>query len=161
MADIRIDYDADAITDRLTRLYLAGENTRPAMRRIAGALESAAEDALADERAPDGTPWADLSAVTTARREKTGHWPGPKLQVSGDLARRIVSRYDDATAEIGTNIVYAVTHQLGAERGAFGASKRGPIPWGDIPARPIFGVSENLSSEIENIVQKTIFSNFR
>ena len=43
----------------------------------------------------------------------------------------------------GTNKVYAATHQFGAERGEFGADRRGrPIPWGDIPARPFLGVGD-------------------
>lgn len=50
---------------------------------------------------------------------------------------------------VGTNSVYGATHQFGAKQGAFGKTKRGgPIPWGDIPARPFLVVQDDDWAEI-------------
>ena len=54
---------------------------------------------------------------------------------------------------VGSGRVYAGTHQFGAKRGAFGrTAKGGPIPWGDIPARPFLGLSDADANEITALV---------
>ena len=104
---------------------------------------------------PDGDDWDDPSEVTKARREKHGNWPGMILQVEGRLAGSLTSRYDSTSASAGTNLVYAPTHQFGAEQGAFGSTGRGsPIPWGDIPARPSLGRSDDLDAEILDAIRR-------
>ena len=63
-----------------------------------------------------------------------------------------VSRGSDAI--VGYNLIYATTHQFGAEKGAFGTTSRGgPIPWGDIPARPFLGISDDDRRDIEKLVE--------
>ncbi len=43
---------------------------------------------------------------------------------------------------VGTSLVYGAVQQLGAKKGSLGRTKRGgPVPWGDIPARPYLGLS--------------------
>jgi hypothetical protein len=50
-------------------------------------------------------------------------------------------------------MIYAGVQQEGAERGAFGQTKHGsPIPWGDIPAREMFGVSQDDEVEVVHIL---------
>ena len=54
----------------------------------------------------------------------------------------------------GSNLVYAPTHQFGAEKGDFGStSKKRPIPFGDIPARPFLGISEATTEEILDAIR--------
>ena len=147
--DIKIEYDDREIADALNRLASAGQDLRPAMRDIAQGLESAVSDSFESEQSPAGDPWADLSQHTKIRRAKNKRWPGKILQADGRLAGSITSRYDSSSAEAGTNLPYASTHQFGAKRGEFGSTKRGrPIPFGDIPARPFLGRSEDLDEEI-------------
>ncbi|WP_409934431.1 phage virion morphogenesis protein [Tepidimonas sp.] len=41
------------------------------------------------------------------------------------------------------------------EGGTFGATKRGgKIPWGDVPARPFMGISDDDRSAILDIIRK-------
>ena len=154
-ADIKIEYDDREIVKALNRLAAAAQDLTPAMREIAAALEDAAQEAFEREQSPDGKPWADLSEHTKARRRKRKKWPGQILQVQGRLAGSLTSRYDSQSAEAGTNLVYAVTHQFGAEEGEFGSTSRGQsIPFGDIPARAFLGRSDDLDSEILDVIAR-------
>ena len=147
--DVTIQYDDREVVEALNRMLRAGTDLTPAMRSIAGVLEEAAEEAFQSQQAPDGTPWAILSEHTTNRRAKKGKWPGRILQITGDLAGGITSAYDASRAVAGTNLVYAPTHQFGAEEGDFGSTISGrPIPFGDIPARPFLGVSDEARDDI-------------
>ena len=147
--DVTLQYDDRKVIEALSRLQNAGRNLGPAMRDIAAALETGVEDAFQDERSPGGGPWAELSEHTRRRRAKRGKWPGKVLQVNAHLAGSITSDHDSTSAVAGSNLVYAPTHQFGAEEGEFGSTAGGrPIPFGDIPARPFLGVSEETKVEI-------------
>lgn len=157
--DVRID--DGAVLAALGRLSAAGADMTPATREIAGVLADATEEAFAQQRDPTtGERWADLQESTKKRREKTGHWPGSILQVSGDLARDIESDYGADFAAAGTNRPHATTHQLGAKKGEFGAMSTirtrqvVPLPWGDIPARPILGIGADDKEEILDVVNR-------
>ena len=141
------------VRDALNRLREAGADMTPAMRDIAAAMESTAQAAFQHQRSPDGEKWPDLSEHTKARRRKRRKWPGQILHVSGRLAASISSSYNADSAIAGTNLIYAVTHQFGAARGKFGSTRRGrPIPFGDIPARPFFGISDDLKDEVLDVL---------
>jgi phage gpG-like protein len=63
---------------------------------------------------------------------------------------------------IGTNVIYAPTHQFGARQGQYGryATRRRtsiPIPWGDVPARPFLGVSAEDERVILNLIKANLF----
>ena len=170
---VTIAYDDAEVVDALNRLLRDVQDLEPAMRDIAAALESGIEDAFQNQRSPAGVPWGDLSEHTKRRRTKAGKWPGQILQVSGDLAGSITSAYDRTSAVAGTNLVYAPTHQFGAKKGSFGSSRAGgyrdrgtdlvvpyslvtprPLPWGDIPARPFLGVSDDTRDEIVDAINR-------
>lgn len=153
--EVTIQYDDRQVVDALNRMLRAGADMTPAMRDIAAIIEEAAEEAFQSQQAPDGTPWAPLSEHTTRRRTRQGKWPGQILQVTGDLAGSITSASDESSAVAGSNLVYAPTHQFGAEEGAFGATPSGrPIPFGDIPARPFLGVSDEARDDILDAVNR-------
>ena len=64
-------------------------------------------------------------------------------------------RYDAHSAEAGLLLDYATPHQFVTEQGEFGLTSRGgPIPWGDIPARPFLGWSDDLDAEITGAVER-------
>ncbi len=154
---IDVTYDDRAVRQALRDLARAGRNLRPAMREVAGALESAIKDAFKKEQTPGGDPWAALSETTKAIRGKRGKWPGQILDESGGrgLVGSISSSHDARSAVAGAGKKYAPTHQFGARKGAFGRTRRGsPIPWGDIPARPFLGRSTELDADILEIVRE-------
>ncbi len=162
MTEIRIEYDDTQVQAALNRLLHAGRDMSPAMRVIAGHLKAGAQKAFLTETAPDGTKWPGLSDTTKKRRQKSGHTPIKILQQSGDLAGSITADSDATSAVAGTNLVYATTHQFGALKGAFGTNRRGaPIPWGDIPARPFLGVSDETSAQIIDAISDFISEQWR
>lgn len=120
--------------------------------------------------------------------KKKGKGATPILEGDGGLRQSITSDYDANSAVAGTNLVYATTHQFGAKKGAFGSYvqeaaiggrraiadesqlaraaisgsvRQVPIPWGDIPARPFLGVSDETSTQIIDAISDFIGEQWR
>jgi phage virion morphogenesis protein len=174
---IDIKIDDRQVLDALNRLVELGRDMRPVMRDISTVLMGVVRDAFDTETDPaTGEKWPDLSPKTTIpRREASGHWPGSVLQVTGQLAASIQPDYGADYAVAGTNRPYASTHQFGARMGEFGRysqiSRRSrykegdfrrnagtvkgfPIPWGDIPARPFLGLSDEGREDILDVLRQ-------
>lgn len=146
----------------MAALRRRGERTLPLMQVIAQDLENSTKLRFKDGRDPNGVPWAPITLaakLSRARRlaSKSGQTlrtmnvaklraflgPAQPLRDIGLLADSITSRATNDYAEVGTNVVYAKTHQFGARQGQYGRTKRGaPIPWGNVPARPFLGLSD-------------------
>ena len=132
-----------ALDDLAERL---GNLTTP-LNDIAEYLHQSTDDRFRKKVAPDGSPWAPLSAVTLARKRGPGI-----LREKGtlqDTLRKQVTRNELA---FGTDRPYGAVHQFGQKKGASGSSKGRPIPWGDIPARPYLGLSADDESEVLLII---------
>jgi phage virion morphogenesis protein len=140
----------EAALDGLQRL--AGFDAAQVLDEVGAIVEDSTKVRIADEKtAPDGTPWADWSADYAATR-RAQH---SLLVASGNPGLlESIQRYASPTeVEIGSNMIYAAVHQFGAAQGAFGNTSRGsPIPFGDIPARPYLGLSDDDRQEIEAFV---------
>ncbi|MEW6265304.1 MAG: phage virion morphogenesis protein [Thermodesulfobacteriota bacterium] len=66
------------------------------------------------------TLWEGLKLSTIRRRLKKKKWPGKILVDSGQLQNSIHSRIFPDRVVVGTNKIYASTHQFGAKKGSFG-----------------------------------------
>lgn len=160
MTDIAIEFNNQQVQRVLDDLVTRVEDPADIMRQVADVLEDATARAFDGEEDPaTGVMWDPLSQTTLdlnpARKD------GSILQASGQLAAGIVSDYGRDFAEVGSNKVYAPTHQFGAEKGEFGTSSRGrPIPWGDIPARPFLGISPTDEEDILDIAQQHLAGGF-
>ena len=150
-ASIEITFDDARVIEALTRLAAAGKDLTPAMREIGEHLLNTTRQRFSDEEAPDGTPWAPLTATTKRRKTRNVE---KILTESGALRGHglaYLARRDEV--EVGSPLIYAGTHQFGAARGSFGSTAKGaPIPWGDIPARPFLGVSNDDKDAIFRII---------
>lgn len=114
---------------------------------IAGSLLAVTEDNFDAEGRP---AWAGLSPVTEARRK-----PRKILSQSGQLRNSIQPDSTETEASLSTSDPKAATHQFGAKQGQYGKSSRGgPLPWGNIPARPFLPMDENgnLQAEAQNAI---------
>lgn len=107
---IEIEIQNDQITSGLETLQQRLGDLSPATRAITEVLKDATEANFAAQGRPG---WQQLARSTQKARARTGHWPGPILQVSGALARSVETRYSPVMAAIGTNLVYAAIQQLG------------------------------------------------
>jgi len=149
IVDAQISAAFAQLQERLTDLS-------PAMRAISLDLVGGVEDAFAREADPvTGEPWDPLSPLTIRRREMEGRWPGKILQQTGRLAASITPSHSGTEAAAGTNDVRAGVLQFGAVAGDFGSTPAGrPLPFGDIPARPFLGLSEEVRGDILDLLAK-------
>lgn len=96
----------------------------------------------------NGQPFKPLAALTVARKKSN---KDKILIESGDLYRELHYQLSNGgkSLEFGSDRIYAALMQFGAKQGGFGRNRRNtPIPWGDVPARPFIGVTEQDATEI-------------
>ena len=89
-----------------------------------------------DKIGPDGKIWARWSEHY-GRTRNSGQ---SLLQSEGDLLDSIQYIVNGGEVEIGSNLVYAATHQYGDDAR-------------DIPARPFFGLSDEDKRELDDLIQ--------
>jgi phage virion morphogenesis protein len=159
---IRIDIDDDAVTAALANMSTGVTDMTPVMNRIGAALVASTKARIAAGVTPEGTAFAPRSQVTLDRYARTGQKHGPHpLTMDGYMAAGIAHQYGPDYAEVGSNAIQAAVMQMGAAQGQFGAhigkDKLGrdhfhSIPWGDIPARPFLGLSEDDRNDVLDII---------
>ncbi|MFH0702861.1 MAG: phage virion morphogenesis protein [bacterium] len=121
---IEIKIDDREIKALLKKLAAKTENLRPLMKNIAGIMIDSVEENFEKEGRPE--KWTPLAPSTIKQRTKKGYWPGKILQMRGELAASITSKYDDNSSIVGTNKVYAAIHQFGGDAGR-GRKVRMPV----------------------------------
>jgi phage virion morphogenesis protein len=151
---ITVTVDDRQVLEALERLRASAADLRPVLEDIGQALTESARLTFHDARDPYGRPWAPLTELTVSRRREGSAVP---LRDTGRLMNSLTYRADADSVEVGTNVIYAGTHQFGARQGAFGRTRRGgPIPWGDIPARPFLptdGLPEEQRREVLDLIR--------
>lgn len=148
MSNITLNHNGSEIADAFNQLLQRSTDLTDAMRQVAGVLEDVPEESFVTESAPDGTPWADLSNYTKTERSERGYWPGQILQRTGRLAASIESDFDDASASVGTNVIYAAIQHYGGV-----TSPNSMIPNKEISARPFLGLGEQQEEDILDVLQ--------
>lgn len=133
--------DQSELMDSFGRLFVTGANERIGVTNLT----------------PDGAPWPKSRRV-----ERDG---GKTLYESGELNRSITSLAGAHQVEVGSNAPYAAVQQLGAAVGSLGfwagSDKNGRqmsvlSPWGDIPARPYLGVTDEDEKTIAELVSLSL-----
>lgn len=79
--------------------------------KMGASLLASVRQGIQSEKAPDGTPWAQLKAATV-RRRGSAH---PILRHTNRLYQSITYAHDREHAQVGTNMTYARRHQKGGE----------------------------------------------
>ena len=161
MAGVRIHVTLDdaPVRDALDRLSRASTDLTPLMRDIGEHLLNTTRERFVEQKAPDGTPWAPLSETTKKRKRRN---KGKILTERGFLRGNLAYQAGRSEVQVGSPSIYAGTHQFGAKKGSFthgpagseygSTTQRRRIPWGDIPARPFLGLSDDDEAEILALV---------
>jgi phage virion morphogenesis protein len=154
MTIIRIDVRSEEASRLLDEMQRRTGDLNPVLKGIGDILVSSTQQRFVDQKGPDGNPWAALSPVTLARR-RGGGIGANILRDTGRLASSVNYKVSGGSIDLGTNVIYAGTHQYGARKGAYGKTKRNsPIPWGDIPARPMFGYSDQDQQDVLELIER-------
>ena len=101
---MEIKLEDNALQHALKSLEIGCKDLTPAMRKIAGSLQTETAETFEAEGRPAWVP--SLAA------KKRG---GPTLRDTGALARSVTTQYDAQHAVVGSNLAYAAIHQLGGE----------------------------------------------
>lgn len=114
-------------------------DTKPLLHGLAADLESQTRRRIESEKtAASGIPWEALQS--TYQEAKTQKSSGGLLEYTGHLLDSIRSDLQGNTVEVGSNLVYAATHQFGD-------------PERNIKARPYLGVSERNEVEMRETMR--------
>lgn len=143
-----VDLESDQITAGLTRLQAAMGDMTPAMNEIGAYLRDSTEDRFATTMSPAGVEWAARSPVTLARYLEQGASFGGVLHKTGEMGGNIKHEYGSDYAEVGSNSVQAAMMQFGGTKAAY------PNLWGDIPARPFLGISDEDETNVLAIMEE-------
>ena len=139
MAGIHLTIDTRGLDQLQARIQgLAGMDTTTLMPRLGEYLQASTKKRFRTETAPDDSAWAALAPRTLKRKKNN---KGKVLTARGFLRRGI--RYqvlDKSTVQVGTDSVYAATHQYGRDEA-------------NIPARPFLGLSSTDRREITAIIR--------
>ena len=148
---VQIQGETDALLRKMSAL--AHFRKYAVMKNVAELLRSSTMDRFRSTQAPDGTKW-----TPSARVERSG---GLTLTDTSILKNSIHSIASATGAAVGTNTIYAATHQFGAADRTIRAKKgkylrfRTGNGWVsvekvvvNIPARPFLGISEEDQKEI-------------
>ena len=142
------DAKVKAAIERLRRALPLGGGMTPAFRTIGRIGKTESLLRFREQKAPDGTAWIPSQRVLDEG--------GQTLRLTRTLQRSITYIADHASAEIGTNVIYARIQHLGEgarTSSIFSALKAGQKTrrW-SIPARPYLGFSEAGIVEVINAV---------
>ncbi len=163
---IKIEVDDREVMEALKQLQAKIGDLSPVLREIGEDLVESTKQRFADSRGPDGTVWPANSPVTIARMlganprnfkkdgglSKAGaarmDGKKPLIGETRRLSEEIHYQIHGDTLEIGSNLEYAAMQQFGGTKAEF------PHLWGDIPARPFLGLSNEDEAKIIETVKR-------
>lgn len=144
MIKIQIEVDDAEIRRMLQRLINAGTNPRPALLEIGEDLVDSTKKRFGATTGPDGVPWARNKPSTIKRKGRD-----QPLTHGGALMDQINYQLTgNDTLDVGSPAVYAAMQQFGGTKARF------QNLWGDVPARPFIGISDDDEHNIIDIINK-------
>lgn len=137
MSGVAAEIQLEGLPEVEARLRrMASWDRGEAMFAIGVLLENSAKERIDSEKtAPDGTAWAPWSARYDETRERRHSL----LVGEGDLRDSIQAFASGAEVRVGSNLIYAATHQFGRDEV-------------NIPARPFLGISEDDRDDIRDVI---------
>jgi phage virion morphogenesis protein len=146
MAMIEIEVNDEAVVAQIERALNRTSDLTPLMQNIGEHLVATTKARFKEGRAPDGSKWAPKSQATLEAygiRKSNSVDIRPLFGPTKLLSSQIFIEADSTGVSVGSNRIYSAVMQFGASKGEFGTASNGsPVPWGNIPARPYLGLSE-------------------
>lgn len=158
---ITVELKEDEITSGLERLMMTMSDLSPIMADIGEYMVQSTRGRIANGVTPDGQRFAPKSPATI-QSYLTGGFPkgasaGPLIRTGDMMGMQLHHDSGPDFMELSSSALQAAVMHFGAAKGSLGAysgtDKRGRAysgvaPWGDIPARPFLGISEDDRSNI-------------
>lgn len=153
MAGTHLTFELDdrEVQRALQELLQRTGSLAPVLRDIGEHLVNTTRERFEAQKAPSGQPWAPLSSVTQQRKSRNAN---KVLIQDGDLMRDLVPSVNGNTLEVTNNRIYAAMQQFG------GTKAQWPHLWGDIPARPFMGFSDDDRQSILDIAREHLSDAF-
>lgn len=146
-------FDDDEVRAGLQRLIDRTGNIRPALVEIGEAMTESTKRRFETSTGPDGEAWL-LNSWLSTLLYKEGDTPLISGKSGGgSLMNTIHPEMDgDFAVEIGSNKDQAAMMQFGGTKAEF------PHLWGDIPARPYLGISDQDKAVVLGIIERHLNS---
>lgn len=145
---VRIEIKDAAVLAAFARIDAGLTDKSDLMNDIGQALAASTKERIERGVTPEGTSFAPRSQATLDIYADQGISPaGGPLRRRDDMRGGIHHEYGPDHAEIGSNAVQAAMMHFGGSKSAF------PNIWGDIPARPFIGISEEDRIEVQELVE--------
>ena len=167
--DVTVD-DAE-LKAALKELAAKLNDLTPFFKDVGETLLNSTRERFRSQTDPEGRAWKDYAPLSPAYAARKPRNKDKILTLWGHLRGTLAKQADKDSLRIGSPLVYAATHQFGATKGSFGTvaarvnayTRRGKsgaaftvrahtrqmrVPWGDIPARPFLGLSEDDRADL-------------
>lgn len=139
-----VELKDDQITPMLVGLSKHFDDLSTLMNAIGDDLVKSTKDRMRRGETPDGQPFASRSQATLEIYARKGFSYGLPLNRSGQMIKEISFFAGQDFVEVGSNERQAAVMQFGAAKHSF----KGVSPWGNIPARPYIGLSEQDNTDL-------------
>lgn len=150
---ISVEINDAQIRTAFAALTLALTDLRQPMDEIGQQMVLSTKRRMTAGLSPDGTPFAPRSPVTLGRYAKEKKKVGPHpLWQTRTMQKNIFHDPGSDQVSWGSNAIQSAVMHFGAAKGSLGPRS----PWGDIPARPFLGLSEQDRTDIIEILAEWI-----
>lgn len=144
---ITVDLETEQLERVLSQMLAGLSDASELMNDLGNYLLVSHQDRMLRGEQPDGQPFAPRAQSTVDAYARQGKSYGQPLSQSGTMRQQMAFNYGPDWVEMGSNAIQAAVMQFGAD-----ARSLGPVsPWGDIPARPFIGLSEEDESRMMGV----------
>lgn len=145
---ITVKVNDDEVQAAFQKILDAAVDLNPFYETVGEQQTHSTKQRFADGEAPDGTAWAKNTELTLSRKKGSN----PLIAETKGLSNEIHYVLLNDGVMIGSSKEYAAIQQFGAKQYEFGQGKH-KTPWGDIPARPFLGVSDDDRDAITELAR--------
>lgn len=168
--DMRIEIDDARLQEVLAKSIERCENKQQALRAVGAIVRESIRTNFREGGRPEKWDASKRGEADSIPKRRVG-----TLRDTNRLMNSFTIKADQERVIVGTNVVYAATHNYGAEKYSFGTvvakvpehyrtfrgrfkikvkahDRKMKLPWGTIPARPFMHITTDDIADIEEIM---------